>query len=92
MVIRTYIATDSQIPRDILNGQAQSRANQSVVHLARELVTGMRTSRKVIIFWIAGHAGIEGNEIADKLANVGTERSRAGHGMEEIGSFVNYCI
>lgn len=33
---------------------------------------------RVSIHWVAGHAGVEGNEIADELANKGVSGSMAG--------------
>jgi ribonuclease HI len=78
-----HIACDSAITVDLLNGQARATTNQRIVHAVRGLLMQMRRHRSIHIFWVAGHAGIDGNDHADTLAGLGTDRSRAGKGADD---------
>ena len=82
-----YIFSDCQIVIDILNVSAGIRSNLSLMHAVRALVTTLRRTRKVFIHWVGGHTGLDGNEAADRLADLGSRRS-ADNGMPCHRSFI----
>jgi ribonuclease HI len=65
-----YILSDSQAALQALNSHIiESRLVLECQNLLRQLTDRNR----VTLMWVPGHQGIEGNEIADKLANRGAE-------------------
>jgi ribonuclease HI len=69
------ILTDSQYAHGLLSLGWKARANGELVQRIRERLKGWPAHR---LHWIAGHVGIEENERADQLANMGVNQSMAG--------------
>lgn len=69
------VLTDSKNTRDLVNHSAAPSENVTLIRRVRETITAARTSCRVTVAWIGGHAGICGNEHADRLAELGMERS-----------------
>ena len=70
--VRAEILTDSKYAHGVLALGWKAKAN-------KELITGVKAQlaqRAHRIHWIAGHVGIEDNERADALANLGVDESR----------------
>ena len=64
-----HIHSDSQWAIKVITGKWRAKANKALVQTAQKLY---RKSGMVINFtWVKGHQGNEGNERADKLAEVG---------------------
>ena len=85
-----HIASDSQTTVDLLNIQSGAEHNLAIVHAVRELITELRKTRMVKIFWVGGHIGLEGNDAADRLADLGTTRSQQGLGTQDIHNLISY--
>lgn len=62
------IFTDSNYTNGVLTQGWKAKANQELVAGLRLRLRARRGAR---ITWVAGHAGVEGNERADELANEG---------------------
>jgi len=60
------VFTDSTYVRGVLAGGWKAKANQELVQQCRDL---MRSFKLVSIVHVEGHAGVPGNERADKLCN-----------------------
>lgn len=73
------VFTDSAFARGCLLGDWKSRKFQRLVTAVSGLKQMISDLVAVDIAWIIAHAGIDGNEHADFLAGLGSERSRAGH-------------
>lgn len=65
---RVALLTDSSYAVGVLSKGWKAKANTELIGEVRE-----RLSKRpgVVFFWVAGHAGVEGNEAADGLANRG---------------------
>ena len=79
-----YIITDSLYSLGCLtkNWKATGQLNAAVIAAIRK-----RLSASTIqwhINWVPGHAGVEGNEVADGAAGRGAERSRRGKGITDL--------
>jgi len=64
------IMTDSQYARGVLTQNWKAKANKELVMSLREK---LRMYPSISIHWVAGHAGIDENEQADRLANEALE-------------------
>lgn len=62
------ILTDSAYAHGVLARGWKAKANQALIHQLKE---ALAARSKLALHWIAGHVGIEGNERADALANMG---------------------
>ena len=64
----------------ILQGDSQSSllsltshtVNSTLVNLTIDALNYLAYSYNVFLFWVPGHEGIPGNELADRLARLGT--------------------
>ena len=70
------VFSDSSYTNGVLVKGWKAKANQELI---AELKARLAKWKKLKIVWIAGHAGIDGNERADELANRGVE------GVTELG-------
>ena len=64
-----YICTDSQAA---LGALQKSHTESSVVWECMRALRRLGESNKIILCWVPGHTGIQGNEVADELAKAGT--------------------
>lgn len=62
------IFTDSAYAHGVLARGWKAKANKELVE---SIKTGLAQRTQLDLHWIAGHVGIEGNERADELANLG---------------------
>ena len=67
------ILTDSQYTNGVLTKNWKAKANRALIQKIRAM---LKKNRNVRIHWVAGHAGIQGNEKADALANLAIEEGR----------------
>ena len=63
------IGSDSQTALKALQA---FRTNSSLVQQYQKALNDISTRHSVGLYWVAGHAGVRGNEIADKLARGGS--------------------
>ena len=68
---RVHVHTDSQWSLNMVTGKWRPKTNKQLVLLAQRLAykSGMHTT----FSWVKGHAGSEGNEVADTLAGEGRD-------------------
>ena len=84
-----FIATDSMLSLDIIEYRSRPKKNIEIAHLARYYLWRLRERTSVIPFWVAGHAGIQGNDHADHMATLGVLNSaKAGGGMSHYTNFI----
>lgn len=69
------IVTDSQYSKNVVTGTWNSVENLDLIAMAREAISKREATNKVRIHWIKGHADFPGNERADEMANLGSEKS-----------------
>ena len=67
---KAIIRSDSLWAINVITGRWRAKHHKKLVGLARSLTTTPHL--KVHFYWVKGHAGTEGNERADKLAEQGT--------------------
>ena len=60
------IMTDSQYARGVLTQNWKAKANRQLV---MSIKTKLARHSTISIHWVAGHVGIDDNELADQLAN-----------------------
>jgi ribonuclease HI len=70
------ILTDSQFAQGILVFYWQANAYANLIRIIRRMIEHAKSlNTPVCIHWIAGHAGIAGNEAADAIATLAAEQS-----------------
>jgi ribonuclease HI len=75
---KTYILTDSSYAIGVIMLGWVTKSNGELVKLAKRLITSLgEDNNQVIIQWVPGHADVEGNELADNMANQGVKKSIA---------------
>jgi ribonuclease HI len=74
-----YIVTDSDYSIGVLTRGWATNKNSVLVEAVSDTVNSSR--HRIHFVWAPGHTGILGNEIADRLADKGTQRSSEGEGI-----------
>jgi ribonuclease HI len=74
-----YIVTDSDYSIGVLTRGWATVKNSLLIEAISDTVNASR--HRIHFVWAPGHTGIFGNEIADRLADKGTQRSSAGEGI-----------
>jgi ribonuclease HI len=81
------IFTDSQFSINVVQGSGTTRLHRKLVHWIRSkkdaLIKGDVLSRLTLV-WVPGHAGLQENEHADFLANLGSAASARGRGIIDM--------
>lgn len=79
------LLTDSRYAKGVLVDGWKAKANQALILPLRER---LKARPGAVLHWVAGHAGVAGNERADALANAGIEGRSAvswsGEGSEGL--------
>ena len=68
---RVYVFSDNQYALNVSIGKWKAKAHRPLIANIIELITFLRQRSHLTISWVPGHADIEGNEVADKLAKQG---------------------
>lgn len=71
--VEVALLTDSSYAHGVLVKGWKAKANRELILGLRERLEGRKN---LTLYWVAGHVGIEGNERADALANLGVEGIR----------------
>lgn len=66
--------TDSRYVEGSLTKNWKAKANRPLI---QSIKAKIRTRGKIRIQWVAGHAGIAGNEVADELANEAIDQNQS---------------
>ena len=69
------IFTDSLTSLQILKGR--SKTYMQTIDNIKKLLLHLNTHRTVLLHWVKSHVGIQGNECADKAANMGHNSDRS---------------
>ena len=81
------IFTDSQFSINVVQGLGTTRLHRKLVHCIRSkrdaLIKGDFLSSLTLV-WVPGHAGLQENEHADFLANLGSTASARGRGIIDM--------
>lgn len=72
------IHTDSDYSIGVLTKGWETRQNKDLVKQVLWKLDRRYSSNKIHFHWVKGHAGIHGNEEADRLANIGSANSERG--------------
>lgn len=69
--VELHLFTDSKYSIEIIDGTSGAVANREIMLTIRQLMRELRQKYAIetIITWVPAHVGIEGNELADQLAN-----------------------
>ena len=70
-----YIFVDNRLAINIAVGRAYASWCQGLAQLTRNKLRLLGRSRRIFLFWVPGHADVEGNELSDKSAKYAS----AGH-------------
>ena len=70
---KVHIYIDNQYAIRMADSTGRARANRRQVKLTREALTSLRLITNVSLHWVPGHAGVPGNELADRLAKRGAK-------------------
>ena len=73
--VPTYIFVDNRLAINIAVGRACASWCQGLAQLTRTKLKQLGQSRRIYLFWVPGHADVEGNELSDKSAKYAS----AGH-------------
>ena len=74
-----HVYTDSSYARRQLLGSSPPNAHRSLITALRDLISTIPPHIKFNIYWVPGHAGLQPNEHADLLADLGSARSASGN-------------
>ena len=85
-----HIFSDSALSVDIIAHRAVPRTNIALCHAVRREANIVNAHNHVIMHWIAGHVGVQGNEIADRGADTAKKRASKGLGIN-VNEY-DYCI
>ena len=82
-----HILTDSQYCAGSLDlvKNWKAKKNMGLISKLKAQLAEMRKAGRIEIHWVKAHAGVQGNERADELANEGVKRAKRGAAMGEIG-------
>ena len=86
-----HVLTDSTVSMGLLKGKSVSRIKSEIVLAIRDLRDSLKKEGilgSLHIDWIPGHAGVQGNEHTDFLANLGADRSAKGRGTIDLGACI----
>ena len=78
-----YIFTDSQLIIALLTYRACPKINHKLVHRVRAALYQRNLTNQVHLYWVAGHVGVHGNELADQQAERGSSQAAEGVGLWE---------
>jgi ribonuclease HI len=67
-ITRIEMHSDSQYAIGVLDRGWRAHANEQLVAGLRKRLAAARNLYDVSIHWVRGHAGVDGNERADRLA------------------------
>ena len=70
---RIYIFTDNLYALNVSIGKWKAKAHRPLIATIQKLITDLRRSSFLTIGWVPGHADVEGNEAADKVAKLGAQ-------------------
>ena len=72
---KVIIYTDSQA---LIKGLQRSHTNSSTILRVHECLNDISTNKFITVEWVPGHEGHSGNELADKLANIRSQKPNLG--------------
>jgi len=67
-----YIFSDNRLAIQVAMGRAHPEWAAEVTRSIGENITALSATRAVHLLWVPGHADVPGNEVADKLAKLGS--------------------
>jgi len=79
---RIHIFSDSALTVDIIAHRAVPRKNTALCHAVRREANTVNIHNHIVMHWVAGHVGVQGNEIADRGADKAKKRASKGFGID----------
>jgi len=79
-----YFFVDNRLAIQIAIGRSSPLWAREAVTVIRRNLEVIALTRRVFFLWVPGHAGVEGNEIADELAKLGAAGTSAVY--DSVGS------
>lgn len=73
--LNAHVFTDSVYSIGAVEGRNKAHKNKELIQGLQQRLRTLRQRHRVILHWCKGHAGIPGNERADKLANQGAKKA-----------------
>lgn len=67
------IFSDCQVAIDLIEGAYEPTGHHAIVRECQDLLREARADGNVDLHWVPGHAGIDGNELADAEATAGVD-------------------